>query len=165
MRATLVGGGAIELHAPGVYQTVDIDIIVEGKTRVEFGSVLESLGLERRNIRAWARGDLWVEVPALDMDDPVDSVHVGSHELRVIRKEWILGERIAGFRHWKFWGHGLQAIGMIRAFGDEIDEPELAKSLRREGAEHAYALLRGLAESDREITDDELLELWYANYR
>jgi hypothetical protein len=63
MRATLVGGGAIELHAPGTYQTLDIDLIVEGKTRAEFGSVLESLGLRQRNIRAWARGDLWVEVP------------------------------------------------------------------------------------------------------
>jgi hypothetical protein len=30
MRATLVGGGAIELHAPGVYQTGDIDFVVEG---------------------------------------------------------------------------------------------------------------------------------------
>lgn len=153
------------MHAPGVYQTVDIDIIVEGKTRVEFGSVLESLGLERRNIKAWARDDLWVEVPALEMDDPVDSMQVGSYDLRVIKKEWILGERIAGFRHWKFWAHGLQAIGMIRAFGDEIDEPELAKSLKREGAGHAYLLLRDLAESDREITDGELRDLWYANYR
>jgi hypothetical protein len=165
MRATLVGGGAIELHAPGIYQTGDIDFIVEGKTRVEFGSVLESLGLKPQNIRAWARGNLWVEVPALGMDDPADLVHVGSYDLRVIRKEWILGERIAGFRHWKFWGHGLQAIGMIRAFGDETDERELAQSLRREGSEHAYGLLRSLADSGREITEDELRDLWYANYR
>ncbi|HEX6039254.1 hypothetical protein [Longimicrobium sp.] len=30
MRATLVGGGAIEFHAPDSYATTDIDFVVEG---------------------------------------------------------------------------------------------------------------------------------------
>jgi hypothetical protein len=132
MRATLVGGGAIELHAPGIYQTSDIDLVVEGRSRVEFGAVFESLGLKKK-ARHWVMDDLYVEVPSLDMEHPTDSLQVGPYELRVVKKEWLLGERLAGFRHWKYWGSGIQAIGMIRAFGDELDEGELRKSFKIEG--------------------------------
>jgi hypothetical protein len=164
MRATLVGGGAVELYAPGAYQTLDIDFIVEGRPRAEFARVFESLGLKAKD-RGWLMDDLFVEVPALWMEDPVDVVNVGPYELRVIKKEWILGERIAGFRHWKYWGSGIQAISMIRSFGAELDEVELRQSLKREGTAHAYELLRELADSDQEVSTGQLDALWHAHYR
>jgi hypothetical protein len=101
----------------------------------------------------------------LDMEHPTDSLQVGPYELRVVKKEWLLGERLAGFRHWKYWGSGIQAIGMIRAFGEELDEEELKKSFKIEGTAHAYSLLKELADSEQEVTIPQMDALWHAHYR
>jgi hypothetical protein len=63
MRATMVGGAAVEFHAPGAYITTDLDLVVEGRSRAALDQVFLSLGLERRG-RHWVRGDLFVEVPS-----------------------------------------------------------------------------------------------------
>jgi hypothetical protein len=89
MEATLVGGGAIEFHAPGAYTTSDIDLVVEGKTRVELDAAL-------------------------------------------------------------------QALAMIAAFGDSLDEHLLRQRLRAEDAEDAYDALRRIAARQVAITDDLL---------
>ncbi len=62
-----------------------------------------------------------------------------------------------GFKHWRYTGFGAQAIDLISAIGDEIDEEALRDYLRREGAEDAYNSLRRLALSEERITR-ELLE-------
>lgn len=164
MQSTLVGGGAVEFYAPGAYVTQDIDLVVEGKAREAIDEVLVALGLERRG-RHWTRDELFVEVPATVLEDPADVFPVGPFELRVIRKEYILGERIVGFRHWKSTAHAQQAIDMIAAFGDELDMNELRVYLRREGAEEAFDLLRGFARSGAPITATALDELWQRRYR
>lgn len=164
MRATLVGGGAIEFHAPGAYTTSDLDFVVEYRPRSELDRVLRSLGFGRSG-RHWILDDLYVEVPGNFVEDPVVTEVVGPFELRVMRKEILLGERIVGFRHAKTWAHGLQAIALIRAFGSEIDEAVLRKYLRREGSEDAYELLRGVADSDAELTWRQLDALWQKHYR
>jgi 5-formyltetrahydrofolate cyclo-ligase len=164
MRATLVGGGAIEFHAPDVYTTSDLDFVVEGRPRAEIDPVMQALGLERRG-RHWVMGDLYVEVPGNVMEEPVDTEVVGPFELRVIQKEYVLADRIVGFRHWKAWGHGEQAIALIRSFGNELDEKALRTKLRREGAEHAFGVLRKLAVKDKEITPQRLDALWHKHYR
>lgn len=164
MRATLVGGGAIELHAPGVYRTGDIDFVVEGRTRGDIDRVMRSLGLEKKG-RHWVMDDLFVEVPGNEVDTPVDVRSVDGWDLRVVTKESVLADRIVGFRHWKYWGYGIEAITLIRSFRDQLDEKLLRRVLRREGAEHAYGLLRRLALSDKEITHALLDETWHKHYR
>lgn len=164
MRATLVGGGAIEFHAPEVYTTSDLDFVVEGRSRAEIDLVMRSLGLERSG-RHWVMGDLYVEVPSNVMEEPVDTEAVGPFELRVIRKEYVLADRIVGFRHWKAWGHGEQAVALIRSFGKDLDETVLRAKLRKEGAEHAFGVLRKLAVNDKEVTPQRLDTLWHKHYR
>ena len=164
MRATLVGGGAIELHAPGVYRTGDIDFVVEGRSRVDIDRVMQSLGLAKQG-RHWVMGDLYVEVPGNDLDVPVDVRSVDGWDLQVVTKESVLADRIVGFRHWKYWGYGMEAIALIRSFGDGLDDKALRRALRREGAEHAYGLLRKLAASDREVTPAQLDTIWHKHYR
>jgi hypothetical protein len=157
MEATLVGGGAIEFHAPGAYTTSDIDLVVEGKTRAELDAVLRALGFARRG-RHWVRGDLFVEVPGHTMQDPTEAVRVGEFTLRVIRKEIALADRIVGFKHWRVTAYGSQALAMIAAFGDSLDEHLLRRSLRAEDAEDAYDALRRIVATQVAITDD-LLQL------
>ncbi|HEX2205878.1 MAG TPA: hypothetical protein VHG91_21365 [Longimicrobium sp.] len=163
MRATLVGGAAVEFYVPGAYTTTDLDFVVEGRTREALDEVFKKLGLERRG-RHWIRGDLYVEVPGNRMTDPAEEFPVGPLTLRVIRKESLLAERIVGFRHWKYWGHGQQAIDMIQAFGYEIDETFLRDHLRKEGAEEAYEQLKALAASSEPITSQTLDALWHRRY-
>lgn len=105
MVATLVGGGAIEFHAPGVYTTSDIDFVVEGRTRTDLDAVLLDFGFERRG-RHWVLHDIFIEVPGNWMSDPVELVEVGSLSLRVVRKEIVLADRIIGFKHWRTTAYG-----------------------------------------------------------
>jgi hypothetical protein len=164
MQATLVGGGAIELHAPDVYRTGDIDFVVVGRPRSEVDTVMQSLGLTPRG-RHWIMDDLFVEVPSTELEFPFDVRRIGDFDLRVVSREGVLVDRINGFRHWKYWGGGMQAIVLLRAFGECVDEKELRRLLRREGAEHAYELLRAIADSDEEITVQRLDALWHTHYR
>lgn len=164
MRATLVGGGAIELHAPDIYRTGDIDFVVEGRTRGDIDRVMRSLGLEKKG-RHWVMNDLFVEVPGNEMNMPVNVRSVDGWDLRVVTKESVLADRIVGFRHWKYWGYGIEAMALIRVFRGDLDEDLLRRALRREGAEHAYGLLRTLAQSDQEVTHSQLDGLWHEHYR
>lgn len=116
MKATLVGGGAVEFYAPGSYTTTDSDFVVEGRTRDEIDKVLTSLGMQRQG-RHWTLADLFVEVPGNYLGEVADEFSFGPLTLHVIRKEYVLADRIVGFRHWKYWAYGQQAADMIGAFG------------------------------------------------
>lgn len=164
MQAILVGGGAIEFYAPESYATADIDFVVERGTREKLSQVFESLGLTRKD-RHWFLGDLFVEVPSFHMEDPYERFTLGPFQLRVVRKEIVLAERVIGFRYWKTWSYGSQAIEMIKAFGSELDEEILRKRLRQDQAEEAYELLRDLASSEEKVTEAMLDRIWHSRYR
>jgi hypothetical protein len=159
MVATLVGGGAIEFHAPGSYATDDTDLIVEGprreSLRAEVERVFFDLCFAKRG-RHWVREKLFVEVPGASMDDPVHECTIGGYDLRVVKPEVVLAERIVGFKHWGYTAYGLQSIAMVAAFGSEIDEDWLYSRLEREDAVDAYLALRALEAASQPITDAEL---------
>jgi len=164
MTATLVGGGAIEFYAPGAYTTSDLDFVVEGGSREAIGAVLTSLGMQSRG-RHWVRDDLFVEVPGSYMREPADTFEIGPLKLRVIRKEYVLGDRIIGYRWWRYTGYGLQAIDMLAAFGDNLDDSALRAHLRGEGAEDTYDVLLGFMASGAPVTAEALDALWHERYR
>jgi hypothetical protein len=164
MRATLVGGAAIEFHAPDAYVTADLDFVVEGRDRAAIGEVLKALGM-RAEGRHWVQGDLYVEVPGSYLSEPVDTVEIGALSLRVIRKEYVLGDRIIGYRWWKYAGYALQAIDMLAALASELDEAALRAHLRKEGAEDTYDLLLGFIASGIQPTTASLDALWQQHYR
>lgn len=161
MVATLVGGGAIEFHAPGVYTTSDIDFVVEGRTRTELDAVLMAFGFERRG-RHWVLDDTFVEVPGNWMSDPVEVVVVGSLSLRVVRKEIVLADRIIGFKHWRSTAYGAQALALIQVLGASLDERLLRERLEAEDAEDAYEALIELARTRQIVGEDELDALLHA---
>ena len=99
------------------------------------------------------------------MTEPTEDFRVGPMTLRVVRKEYVLADRIVGYRHWKYWAYGLEAIEMIRAFEGRLDEAGLRAYLRGEGSEHAFDLLRGLAHSGEPLTEQSLEAMWRAHYR
>jgi hypothetical protein len=164
MEATLVGGGAIEFYIPDAYTTTDIDLVVERRTRDAINEVFTALGLAR-NGRHWVRGDLFVEVPGNYMAEPAEEFTIGPMTLRVIRKEYVLADRIVGFRHWKYWAYGVEAMDMIRAFGIELDETALRVYLRREGSEDAFEHLRAMAIAGKPVDEAAVERLWNQHYR
>jgi hypothetical protein len=127
MQATLVGGGAVEFYVPHSYATTDIDLVVERFMSSVADEVFNGLGLVKHG-RHWTRGDLYVEVPSTHLSEPADVFLVGALTLRVIRKEYVLADRIVGFRHWNYWGYGVEAMEMIRALGSELDETEYERT-------------------------------------
>jgi hypothetical protein len=160
LQCTLVGGSAIEIHAPGIYRSDDVDVVIEGPAasglRGRVDQVLGNLGLSPAG-RHWRLGDLFVEVPGHAMTDPTDMVRVGSRVFRIVRKDVLLADRIVGFKHWRYTGYGQQAIDMIAAFGDDLDLAWLKERLEREGSWDAFEPLRNLAESNTAVTDETLI--------
>ncbi|HEX8394319.1 MAG TPA: hypothetical protein VF665_18385 [Longimicrobium sp.] len=164
MRATLVGGGALEFYVPAGYQTSDLDFVVESGTRERIHQVLTSLGL-LKNGRHWIRADLFVEVPGNSMTEPVSEFSIGDFTLRIIRREALLAERIVGYRYWKYWAYGQQSIELLQSFRSSMDEELLRGMLRAEGAEDTLSLLLGFLDSGSPLTTEALDRLWHAHYR
>jgi hypothetical protein len=164
--AVLVGGGAVEIYAPGAYTTTDLDFVVPHRFGVPFEQAIRraftALGFRRAD-RHWVRSDLFVEIPSSELHDPVEELQVGPFALRVLRKESVLAYRIVGFKQWRYTDYGAQAIALIRAFGDDIDEQLLFDHLRREASEDAYHFLHDLAFSERAVSDS-VLRKWLNDF-
>jgi hypothetical protein len=162
MRVTLVGGSAIEVYAPGIFKSGDIDLVIEALSgtsrRSQLDPVFASLGFERSG-RHWKRGDLFIEVPSQSMEDPSELVRVGHFPLRIVSKEILLADRVVGFKHWRHTAYGAQAIEMIAAFGTQLNASILKPRLEKEGALDAFEALEALAGSAVTVPDATLQEL------
>lgn len=100
---TLVGGAAIEIHAPGIYRSGDLDVVIEhGRERTERRDrIFRDLGFARVG-RHWRYGDqLFVELVPGPVAGPAEDVRVEDAEFRVVKKEVVLRDRLIGFKHWK----------------------------------------------------------------
>lgn len=155
MQATLVGGGAIEFHASDIYVTNDIDLVVEGRSRDDLDASLTEFGFSRQG-RHWVRGDVFVEVPGNWMSDPVDIVTVGPFQLRVVRREVVLADRIIGFKQWRATAYGAQAVALLALFGRSLDEALLLERVRAGDSEDALDSLRTLAQGDGTVSEESL---------
>lgn len=159
LMAVVVGGSAIEIHAPGAYTTSDIDLVVPEHFGIDWETAVErafsSLGF-RRIHRHWVRDDIFVEIPSRTLSDPTVIFHLGGFELQVIAKEVVLADRVVGFKYWGVTDYGLQAIAMLHAFAEELDEELLDRLVARENAADALAALRRLAQREETITDARL---------
>lgn len=147
-QVVLVGGGAIEIHAPGIYRSGDLDLGITQlwEARAKESEVFEQLGLERVG-RHWRQDGLLVEVPATRVSDPTELVNVRGSVFRVVAKEVVLRDRIVGYKYWGVTAYGDQAIRMLSAFGQELDWSWLRRELERERSWDALeALLRIRAE-------------------
>ncbi len=159
--ATLVGGSAIEIHAPGIYLSGDLDYVIdrvrEGTKQVN--EIFESLGFNKQGGRHWVFGDLLIEQVSSPVAGPTEEVRVGESVFRIVTKEVALCDRVVGFKQWDYTAYGEQAVDMLAAFGDELDEGWLLDGLRREDSLDAFEALRELARSDDPVTDEILRDL------
>jgi hypothetical protein len=157
---TLVGGSAIEIHAPGIYRSGDLDLVIEGArdTVAIRDEVFQALGLKRVG-RRWRRGDLFVETVPGPVAGPAEEVEVAGATFRVVRTEVQFRDRIVGFKRWRHTAYGDQAIAMLIAFGDDLDMDWLELELRREDALDALQALSSLTSSDEPVTHERLLAL------
>jgi hypothetical protein len=157
---TLVGGSAIEIHAPGIYMSGDLDLVIEGARDVMAirDEVFQALGLTPVG-RHWRRGDLFVETVPGPVAGPAEEVEVAGATFRVVRKEVPLRDRLVGFKHWRHTAYGDQAIAMLIAFGDDLDMDWLEPELRREDALDALQELAILTTSHEPVTHERLLAL------
>lgn len=155
---TLVGGSAIEVHAPGIYMSGDIDVVIEetGTAAADRDEIFESLGFDRVG-RHWRNGDLFVETVPGPVAGPADEVELAGAAFRVVRKEVLLRDRIVGFKHWRHTAYGDQAIAMLVAFQGAMDMEWLGEELGREGAHDALEALSELARSEATVTHERLL--------
>ena len=157
--ATLVGGSAIEIHAPGVYLSGDLDYVIEASRQAtkKVDEVFEGLGFQKQGGRHWVSGELFVECVSGPVAGPTEEVRVGEHVFRVVTKEVALRDRVVGFKQWGYTGYGEQAVDMLAAFGDELDEGWLVPELKREDSLDALEALKELAvRPGREVTAETL---------
>lgn len=154
---TLVGGAAMEIHAPGIHRSGDLDVIIERlvNSRGEKDQIFQSLGLTPKG-RHWVKGTLFIETPPSPVAGPVEEVRIADSVFRIVKKEVILRDRVVGFKQWNETGYGAQAIEMLAAFGDQIDMSWLGPELEREDSLDAYFALCELLEQGSKVTTDVL---------
>jgi hypothetical protein len=160
LRSTLVGGSAIEVHAPGIYRSGDLDLVIE-RAAADAGraeDVFTDLGFERFG-RHWRRQRLFVEVPGSQVIDPSELMRVADAVFRVVTKEVVLADRVVGFKQWLFTAYGQQAIDMLAAFGDQLDMAWLRPRLEYEDSYDAFEALQRLAASASPVSHSQLTEL------
>jgi hypothetical protein len=156
-----VGGAAIEIHAPGIYLSGDLDYVID---RVQDGTrqvsdIFEALGFRKQGGRHWVFGDLFIEQVSGPVAGPTEEVRVGESVFRIVTKEAVLRDRVVGFKQWEYTAYGEQALDMLAAFGDELNQGWLYDELRREDSLDALEALRELARSDEPVTDQVLRDL------
>lgn len=164
---TVVGGSAIEVHAPGIYRSGDIDLVLRRlhSSQATQDQIFRGLGF-RKEGRHWRHEDtLFVELVTGPVAGPEEVVRVGEAQFRVVKKEVVLRDRIVGFKHRKYTAYGEQAIDMLAAFGHELDESWLIPELEREDAVDALEALKRLAGSSEPVTDEILRDLVRQLYR
>lgn len=138
----------------------DVDVVIErgrGATG-QRGDAFEALGFERMG-RHWRYGELFVEAVSGPVAGPAEDVEVDGSTFRVVRKEVPLRDRIVGFKHWRHTAYGDQAIAMLIAFGDRLDNEWLERELGSEDALDAFEALLELARSETPVTHERLLAL------
>lgn len=158
---TLVGGAAIEIHAPGIHRSGDLDVVIEQRRdqSERHDRVFRDLGFSRAG-RHWQYGkQLFIELVPGPVAGPAEDVRVGDAEFRVVKKEVVLRDRLVGFKHWEHTAYGQQAIDMLAAFGHELDMSWLGPELERENATDALHALRSIAASNEPVTDQKLRRL------
>ncbi|CAN5642412.1 hypothetical protein BH23GEM6_BH23GEM6_19230 [soil metagenome] len=163
---TLVGGSAIEIHAPGIYVSGDMDLVIERMASASkpVDEIFENLGFQKEGGRHWVLEDLFIETVGGPVAGPTENVRVGESVFRIVTKEVALRDRVVGFKHWRQTAYGEQAVEMLVAFGPELDESWMIPELEREDSLDAFTALRDLAQSSRPVTADVLNamleELW-----
>lgn len=160
LEATVVGGGAVEFHAPGAHVSRDSDFVVEPRiARERLGEVFSRLGFRKGTARHWIWDDRYfVEVPSTHLEGESEEHTVHTHTLRVVKKECVLAERVVEYYSTGHTGWATQAIEMIEAFGDEIDDELLNRELGTKPVQRTYKLLERLVTEGVEITDTLLRE-------
>ncbi len=163
---TLVGGSAIEIHAPGIYVSGDMDLVIErmASASKHVDRIFEGMGFKKKGGRHWIMEDLFIETVGGPVAGPTEEVRVGESVFRIVTKEVPLRDRVVGFKHWRQTAYGEQAVEMLVAFGAELDQSWLVPELEREDSVDAFTALRDLAQSSRPVTADVLNvmleELW-----
>lgn len=161
LRAVLVGGSAIEVWAPGAYVSDDTDVVVTGRPTGDplperAAAVLRSLGFEKHGL-GWEVGPLYVHVVGYDVLDPTTEIVLGSLRFEAVTPEVLLADRMIGFKHWpNSTAYGQQAIALLAALGNNLDEEWLRSRLRRDSAENVLDALRELMASGEPITLGQL---------
>jgi hypothetical protein len=172
--AVLVGGGVIEVHAPGAYTTFDIDLVISrhgvAPRRDELDDVFRALGFAKQAARHWTRGEVLIEVPGWEVDDPTEELRIGPHVLEMVCKEAVLVGRLVEYEQTGHTGHAAQAILMLRVLGEALNRERLDQLVAREHVEDAYAAAREIASwpPERHITNRVLQEArdrWQARRR
>lgn len=164
LRIVLVGGSAIEVWAPGAHVSDDTDVVVTGAPLglplpERAAAVLHELALTRQGL-GWSLGSLYIHVVGYAMDEPTATVELGPVRFEVVQPEVPLADRMIGFKHWpNTTAYGQQAIAMLEALGDTLDEAWLRARLHQEDALDVLEALRALLQSEIPLTDQVLADL------
>lgn len=131
-----------------------MDMVIErmASATKQVGEIFVGLGFNKEGGRHWIFQDLFIETVRGPVEGPTEKVRVGDSVFRIVTKEVALRDRVVGFKQWKETGYGAQAIQMLVAFGNELDEDWLIPELEREGSLDAFRALESLAGSGRSVT-------------
>jgi hypothetical protein len=159
LRCTVVGGSAIEVHAPGIYKSGDIDVVIETARGISSDpnvqETFNGLGFRKRGM-LWVIGELAVHVVSSHLEEPGELLSLGEVKVRVVTKEAILADRVIAFKWAKHTSYAQQAIDMLAAFGDVLDRDWLYQRLETGFAYDAFVELERFGDTDEPVSEEVL---------
>ena len=143
LRAVLSGGGCASIYTRGLYQSVDLDFILQGPgTQKQLDEAMASVGFERRRSQYFhAQARFYVEFPpgplGIGDDYRIEPVEIrsGVARLLLLSPTDSCRDRLAGFFHWND-RQGLEVAVRIAA------RQEVDLELIRRWSEHERAVPR-----------------------
>lgn len=139
--AVLCGGSAATFYAPDVYQSEDLDFVLNfgAKDAAAARRALESLGYTLRNAMFFHDASHFtVEFPigplriGNDTVSDVDTVRRGEETLRIIGATAVVKDRLLSYAAWDDFSALRAALGVARATDFDLDDVRAFMS--REGA-------------------------------
>jgi hypothetical protein len=108
LRAVLSGGGCASIYTVGMYQSVDLDFIIQGPgTQRQLDEAMASVGFTRRGTQyLHPHARYYVEFPpgplGIGADYRIEPIEVRSHRGRLLMLSPTdsCRDRLAGFYHW-----------------------------------------------------------------
>lgn len=139
---TVVGGAAVQYYTDSEYVTGDLDAVLQGDTKEIVESVMSSLGFKRtRSYRHFEHPSFpfVIEFPPSPIEvagrriSKLNLLRIGSYQVRVIRVEDIIMDRITAGVEWKDKPSLEQAKLLWKKNKDVIDKKYLTEFAEKEG--------------------------------
>lgn len=130
----VVGGSAVEFYTSGVYESLDIDLVIEKKEKIKV--LFKKLGFEKKG-RHWFHPDYEIDIEIVGLNlsgskEMLTKVNIEDYKVFVIGIEDLIVDRLCACKFWNSTLDCEQANVLLNTHKDKIDHEYLKNRAEQE---------------------------------